>query len=344
MNARPYDIVLEDITKVHGHGRQAVTALRDVSLAVEPGEFVAVVGPSGSGKSTLLNLAAGLEVPTRGRVAIGGEDLARLSDDARSDLRLRQIGFVFQSFNLLPTFTAEENVAWPLEFVGVGRRESRRRASRALERVGIPDAARGRRPAELSGGEQQRVAIARALVAAPRLVLADEPTGNLDSRTGRSVLELLRSLNRYGWMMWSLGRPADELKLYAARSQNYRHLFDPEHKLMRGKNRDGSFQSPFNPFKWGDAFTEGNSWHYTWGVFHDIQGLIDLMGGKAEFVRMLDSVFVMPPVFDDSYYGEVIHEIREMQIANMGQYAHGNQPIQHMIYLYDYAGQPWKCQ
>jgi len=196
MNARPYDIVLEDITKVHGHGRQAVTALRDVSLAVEPGEFVAVVGPSGSGKSTLLNLAAGLEVPTRGRVAIGGEDLARLSDDARSDLRLRQIGFVFQSFNLLPTFTAEENVAWPLEFVGVGRRESRRRASRALERVGIPDAARGRRPAELSGGEQQRVAIARALVGEPRLVLADEPTGNLDSHTGRSVLELLRSLNR----------------------------------------------------------------------------------------------------------------------------------------------------
>ena len=159
MNATPYDIVLEDITKVHGQGPQAVTALRDVSLAVEPGEFVAVVGPSGSGKSTLLNLAAGLEVPTHGRVAIGGEDLARLSDDARSDLRLRQIGFVFQSFNLLPTFTAEENVAWPLEFVGVGRRDSRRRASRALERVGIPGAARGRRPAELSGGEQQRVTV-----------------------------------------------------------------------------------------------------------------------------------------------------------------------------------------
>src|SRR5262245_62947138 len=113
MNARPYDIVLEDITKVHGHGPQAVTALRDVSLAVEPGEFVAVVGPSGSGKSTLLNLAAGLEVPTRGRVALGGEDLARRSDDARSDLRLRQIGVVFQSFNLLPTFTAAEQGTCP---------------------------------------------------------------------------------------------------------------------------------------------------------------------------------------------------------------------------------------
>jgi putative ABC transport system ATP-binding protein len=126
---------------------------------------------------------------------VGGEDLARLSDDARSDLRLRQIGFVFQSFNLLPTFTAEENVGWPLEFLGVGRREARRRASDFLERVGIPAAARVRRPAELSGGEQQRVAIARALVAEPRLVLADEPTGNLDSHTGRSVLDLLRALN-----------------------------------------------------------------------------------------------------------------------------------------------------
>jgi predicted alpha-1,2-mannosidase len=142
----------------------------------------------------------------------------------------------------------------------------------------------------------------------------------------------------------ALGRPEPELKIYAARCQNYRNLFDPAHKLMRGKNKDGSFESPFNPFKWGDAFTEGNSWHYTWGVFHDIQGLIDLMGGRAEFVKMLDSVFVMPPVFDDSYYGEVIHEIREMQIAGMGQYAHGNQPIQHMLYLYDYAGEPWKCQ
>lgn len=142
----------------------------------------------------------------------------------------------------------------------------------------------------------------------------------------------------------ALGRPAEELKLYATRSQNYRNLFDPEHKLMRGKNQDGTFQSPFNPFKWGDAFTEGNSWHYSWSVFHDIQGLIDLMGGKKTFVQMLDSIFIMPPTFDDSYYGGVIHEIREMQIAGMGQYAHGNQPIQHMIYLYNYAGEPWKTQ
>ena len=141
-----------------------------------------------------------------------------------------------------------------------------------------------------------------------------------------------------------LGRPQEELDLYAKRSQNYRNLYDPEHKLMRGKNQDGTFQSPFNPLKWGDAFTEGNSWHYTWSVFHDVQGLVDLMGGKDEFVAQLDSVFAVPPVFDDSYYGGVIHEIREMQIMNMGNYAHGNQPIQHMIYLYNYAGQPWKAQ
>jgi len=144
--------------------------------------------------------------------------------------------------------------------------------------------------------------------------------------------------------MEELNRPASEIDVFAKRSQNYRNLFDPETNLMRGRNKDGTFQSPFNPFKWGDAFTEGNSWHYTWSVFHDPQGLIDLMGGNRAFVAMLDSVFVMPPVFDESYYGTVIHEIREMQIMNMGQYAHGNQPIQHMIYLYNYAGEPWKAQ
>ena len=141
-----------------------------------------------------------------------------------------------------------------------------------------------------------------------------------------------------------LKRPQQELDLFAKRSQNYRNLFDKETKLMRGKNEDGRFQRPFNPFKWGDAFTEGNSWHYTWCVFHDIQGLADLMGGRKDFAKMLDSVFVVPPIFDASYYGSVIHEIREMQIANMGNYAHGNQPIQHMIYLYNYAGEPWKAQ
>lgn len=141
-----------------------------------------------------------------------------------------------------------------------------------------------------------------------------------------------------------LGKSKKELKPFARRALNYRNLFDKTHKLMRGRNQDGSFQSPFNPLKWGDAFTEGNSWHYTWSVFHDPQGLIDLMGGREMFCHMLDSVFSVPPVFDESYYGQVIHEIREMQIMNMGNYAHGNQPIQHMIYLYDYAGEPWKAQ
>ena len=142
----------------------------------------------------------------------------------------------------------------------------------------------------------------------------------------------------------ALGKPESEIKVYAERAMNYRNVFDAETKLMRGRLKDGSFQSPFSPLKWGDAFTEGNSWHYTWSVFHDPQGLIDLMGGKKTFCQMLDSVFAVPPVFDDSYYGFTIHEIREMQIMNMGNYAHGNQPIQHMIYLYNYAGQPWKAQ
>lgn len=142
----------------------------------------------------------------------------------------------------------------------------------------------------------------------------------------------------------ALGKPASEIDIYAQRAMNYKNLYDPESHLMRGRNADGSFQKPFNPFKWGDAFTEGNSWHYTWSVFHDPQGLINLMGGNKIFNQMLDSVFILPPIFDDSYYGTVIHEIREMQIMNLGNYAHGNQPIQHMIYLYDYSGEPWKAQ
>ncbi len=142
----------------------------------------------------------------------------------------------------------------------------------------------------------------------------------------------------------ALGKPESEINVFAERAMNYRNVFDPETKLMRGRLSNGEFQSPFSPLKWGDAFTEGNSWHYTWSVFHDPQGLIDLMGGEDTFCQMLDSVFSVPPLFDDSYYGFTIHEIREMQIMNMGNYAHGNQPIQHMIYLYNYAGQPWKAQ
>lgn len=154
----------------------------------------------------------------------------------------------------------------------------------------------------------------------------------------------------YAYADFTIGQMATKLgntelaNTFYKRSMNYKNLFDPSTKWMRGKNEDGTFQSPFNPLKWGDAFTEGNSIHYTWSVFHDINGLMDLMGGKKEFENQLDAVFDMPPDFDHSYYGFTIHEIREMQIMNMGNYAHGNQPIQHMIYLYNYANASYKAQ
>lgn len=143
----------------------------------------------------------------------------------------------------------------------------------------------------------------------------------------------------------ALNKPQSEIDLYKKRSLNYKNLFDPKYNLMHPKNKDGKFMEPFDPFQWFNGFTEGNSWHYSWSVFHDVQGLVDLMGGKEVFVSQLDKVFSLPPVFATKDFKEgVIHEMREMQIANMGQYAHGNQPIQHMIYLYNYAGEPWKAQ
>ena len=191
----PHAIAFENVGKNFAAGSGAVAALIDVSLAVTHGEFVALTGPSGAGKSTLLHLVAGIDHPTSGRVLVGGEDLSHLSDDTRSDLRLRRVGIVFQSFNLFPTFTIEENVAWPLRFLGVGWRSARQRARRLLARLGIEEAAHVRLPAELAGGEQQRVAIARSLVTEPRILLADEPTGNLDSGTARIILTLLAHLN-----------------------------------------------------------------------------------------------------------------------------------------------------
>ena len=150
------------------------------------------------------------------------------------------------------------------------------------------------------------------------------------------------------WCIWqlgkALGKPAEEIEPYRLAALNYRHLYDPEYALMNGRCADGSFRRPFSPLKWGGDFTEGNSLHYTWSVFHDVQGLIDLMGGEDVFNAQLDTVFVMPPKYDDSYYGFPIHEIVEMTVMGMGNYAHGNQPIQHMLYLYDWSGQPWKTQ
>ena len=142
----------------------------------------------------------------------------------------------------------------------------------------------------------------------------------------------------------ALGKPKKEWAVFERRSQNYQNLFSKEFNLMRGRKQNGAWQTPYNPLKWGDVFTEGNGWHYTWSVFHNPRALMSLMGGERAFTAMLDSVFALPPVFDDSYYGQVIHEIREMQIMNMGNYAHGNQPIQHMPYLYDWTSQPWKTQ
>ena len=152
------------------------------------------------------------------------------------------------------------------------------------------------------------------------------------------------------WCIYQMGkklnRPAEELDLYKTRSLNYKNLFNKPFNLMSGREANGDFQTNFDPVRWWDAFTEGNSWHYSWASMHDIQGLIDLMGGKEEFIVMLDSVFTMPPTFgpNSDTRGQLVHEMREMQVINMGQYAHGNQPIQHMIYLYNYAGEPWKAQ
>jgi putative ABC transport system ATP-binding protein len=188
-------IRLTGIVKRYGTGAAAATALNGLDLTIGRGEFASLMGPSGSGKTTLLNLIAGLDTPDGGEVVVNGTPIGGLSDRALADLRLRTMGFVFQSFNLLPALTVERNVAWPLQFAGFSRSEVRERTAEALRRVGV-EGCETRRPAELSGGEQQRVAIARAIATAPSLLLADEPTGNLDSRTGQTILDLLRALNQ----------------------------------------------------------------------------------------------------------------------------------------------------
>ena len=182
------------LRKAYGTGSLVTPAVNELDLRVRRGEFVSLMGPSGSGKSTLLNLVAGLDVPDAGRVLIDGQDLAGLADHQLADIRLRRIGFIFQAYNLIPALTVWENVTWPLDFARFSRAEVRRRSTHALAKVGM-SGREGRYPAELSGGEQQRVAIARAIAPRPVLLLADEPTGNLDSATGRMILDLLRALN-----------------------------------------------------------------------------------------------------------------------------------------------------
>lgn len=188
---------LEDVAKIYRLGGQEIRALDGVSLTITEGEFAAIIGPSGSGKSTLMHLIGGLDTPDEGRLVICGLDLSRAGGDQLSRVRNREIGFVFQSFNLLPRFNVVENISLPMAYAGVGSRERRRRGEELARKVGLGERL-GNRPGQLSGGQCQRVAIARALANNPRLLLGDEPTGNLDSSTGEAILEMFRQLHRDG--------------------------------------------------------------------------------------------------------------------------------------------------
>ncbi len=190
-------IEVKNVYKIYNPGENEVRALDGVSLTVDPGEFVAIIGQSGSGKSTLMNMLGCLDTCTSGSYFINGQDVSHLSDDELSEIRNNEIGFIFQGFNLIPSLNALENVELPLIYRGIGREERRRLSRAALEKVGLEKRI-DHRPAEMSGGQQQRVAIARAIAAAPPVILADEPTGNLDKRSGADVMEILRGLWREG--------------------------------------------------------------------------------------------------------------------------------------------------
>jgi putative ABC transport system ATP-binding protein len=201
-------IALRGVTRIYSSGRLEVAALRGVDLDIYPGDFLAIVGPSGSGKSTLMNILGCLDRPTSGSYWLDGTPIENLTDDDLARVRGRAIGFVFQSFNLLPRTSALENVAAPLLYQGVGRKERQARAAAALERLGLGDRM-DHEPSELSGGQQQRVAVARALVSEPALILADEPTGNLDSASGADVIRLLHELNDAGTTIVLITHDAD---------------------------------------------------------------------------------------------------------------------------------------
>lgn len=190
-------IKVEDMYKIYNPGENAVHALDGVSLTVQEGEFVAIIGHSGSGKSTLMNMLGCLDVPTKGTYILNGKDVSRLSDNELSDVRNNYIGFIFQGFNLIQNLTALENVELPLIYRKVDKKERRRLAIEALEKVGLEKRMK-HKPGEMSGGQQQRVAIARAIAAAPPLILADEPTGNLDSKSTKDIMQILEELNKQG--------------------------------------------------------------------------------------------------------------------------------------------------
>jgi len=185
----------ENLTKVYSFGKIRVAALKNVNLSFEEAKFVGVTGPSGSGKSTLMNLVGGLDSPSSGSIRVQGRCISELNKQELALYRRHQVGMIFQSFNLIPSYTAQENVAFPLLFAGVAKKERNRRAGEMLTRVGLHPR-KDHRPSELSGGEQQRVAIARALINQPKMVLADEPTGNIDSRTSRQIVQTLSDLNK----------------------------------------------------------------------------------------------------------------------------------------------------
>jgi putative ABC transport system ATP-binding protein len=214
-------IELQSVSRIYSTGRVEVPALRDVTLSVRDGEFLAIVGPSGSGKSTMMHILGCLDRPTAGTYTLAGTPVASLNDDGLARLRSRTIGFVFQSYNLLPRTSALDNVAAPLLYQGVSRKDRLQRSSAVLERLGLGDRL-DHEPTELSGGQQQRVALARALVTEPALLLADEPTGNLDSASGAEVITLLRNLHRQGRTIVLITHDAD----IASAAQRQIHLRD----------------------------------------------------------------------------------------------------------------------
>ena len=214
-------VELRGVCKNYIQGKMEVPVLRDVDLAIEEGEYVAIMGPSGSGKTTLMNLVGCLDRLTGGALILDGRDISGCTEDQMSDIRLHKIGFVFQSFHLLPGMTALENVALPLSYAGVPRRERRQRAAKALERVGLEDRV-DFLPMQLSGGQKQRVAIARAMINEPRILLADEPTGALDSASGDQVMELFRELNNEGVTILMITHDAD----VASRADRIVEIFD----------------------------------------------------------------------------------------------------------------------